>query len=112
MFMISVTREWILFMRATHSIWSVAFRSSVMPSAVAPDSDLGRIGSFDEGDVVVTYELVVQTGFGIMDGFLHFVFLLCLSMIIVHKGWSIVECTDNEKRPLLIFSARGAVYQI
>jgi hypothetical protein len=48
----------------------------VVEAAVALDADLGRIGSFDEGDVVVAYELVVQTGLGIIDGFLHFVFLL------------------------------------
>lgn len=35
LFMISVTRDWMLFMRATHAIWLVAFRSSVMPPAVA-----------------------------------------------------------------------------
>ena len=69
--MISVTREWILFMRATHSIWLVAFRVSVMPSAVAPDADVGKFRGFDEGDVVVAYELVVQVGFGIVDDFLH-----------------------------------------
>ena len=71
---------------------------------------LGRSGDLTRGDVVVTYELVVQTGFGIIDGFLHFVFLLCLSMIIVHKGWSIVECTDNEKTPLADFFQQGAQY--
>ena len=50
----------------------------VVETAVAPDADVGRFRCFHERDVVVAYELVVQTGLGIVDDVLHFVFLLLM----------------------------------
>ena len=95
LYTISVTRLRMLFILATHSIWLVALRSSVIPSAVAlqivmaalaPNADIGRLRKFYQRNVVFSLKYIGQVEFGSVGGvfgFFHLVFLLFVFCIFI-----------------------------